>query len=52
MGDVYMAKLAEQARTFPNPPTHNRDPYDTLLSDTMVTHPSVELMPLGSTRFM
>ena len=32
------------------PPTHNREPYDTQLSDTMVTHPSVELMPLGSTR--
>ena len=22
------------------PPTHNREPYDTRLSDTMVTHPS------------
>ena len=31
------------------------EPYDATqlsLSDTMVTHPSVELMPLGSTRFM
>ena len=36
----------------PAPPTHNREPYDTQLSDTMVTHPSVEPMPLSSTRSM
>ena len=29
-----------------------REPYDTLLSDTMATDPSVEPMPLSSTRFM
>jgi len=44
------------------PPTHNREPYDTLLSDTIIatdpsvepmpTDPSVEPMPLSSTRFM
>ena len=28
------------------PPTHNREPYDTLLSDTMAIDPSVEPMPL------
>ena len=38
------------------PPTHNREPYDTLLSDTMAIDPSVEPMPqqkhrtLSSTR--
>ena len=34
------------------PPTHNREPYDTQLSDTISTDPSVEPMPLSSTRFM
>ena len=29
-----------------SPPTHNREPYDTQLSDTIATHPSVEPMPL------
>ena len=29
-------------------PTHNREPYDTQLSDTISTDPSVELMPLSS----
>ena len=33
------------------PPTHNREPYDALLSDTMATDPSVEPMPLSSARF-
>ena len=33
-----------------HPPTHNREPYDTLLSDTMAIDPSVEPMPLSSTR--
>ena len=33
-------------------PTHNREPYDTLLSDTVATDPSVEPMPLSSTRSM
>ena len=36
----------------PAPPTHNREPYDTLLSDTIATNPSVEPMPLSSTRSM
>ena len=31
------------------PPTHNREPYDTQLSDTISTDPSVEPMPLSST---
>ena len=34
------------------PPTHNREPYDTQLSDTISTDPPVEPMPLSSTRFM
>ena len=29
-----------------NPPTHNREPYDTQRSDTISTDPSVEPMPL------
>ena len=35
-----------------HPPTHNREPYDTQLSDTISTDPSVEPMPFSSTRFM
>ena len=40
------------ARTRFSPPIHNREPYDTLLSDTIATDPSVEPMPLSSTRSM
>ena len=32
-------------RLLPPPSTHNREPYDTLLSDTIATDPSVEPMP-------
>ena len=34
------------------PPLTTESPTTHELSDTMVTHPSVELVPLGSTRFM
>ena len=42
-------------RVDPPPLTHNREPYalrHTLLSDTIATDPSVEPMPLSSTRSM
>ena len=55
---LFGVRRREPSHVFTDPPvcsplpTHNREPYNTLLSDTIASDPSVEPMPLSSTRFM